>query len=180
MPGGRLRNWVTERIEVWLAALDPPSKGPSVTEEVERWRDGFWGRFAQIRASREPPRALLPEDERDWRPATWRHFRFVLIRHLQDEGAHSLDELVREPPAVLGLELNRRELKAAIDSARRREEIVELPRPAGSPPRTAEWVVTDRGRKATAHALPWLFEQGSRMRTWIPPASPRCRYSASG
>jgi len=166
----RLGEYLRIRVNAFVASALWPGKGPPATDLVEAWRASFWGRFALIRASREPARALLPEDERAWRQATWRHFRFVLIRHLQTEGAHSLGELVGDPPVVLGLKLNRRELKAVVDSARRREEIAELPGAARSPRREAEWTVTDHGKKVTAHAMPWVFSQSSQVRTWIAPS----------
>lgn len=166
---------INDRVAAFLGgrlaafAISSMGAGPPVTDLVERWRSGFWGELAVRRASREPARRLLPEEERDWRPATWRHFRFVLTRHLQKEGAHTLHELAQDPPSVLGLKLNRHELKAVVDSARRRGEIAELSRAGGVSYQRAEWIITEHGRKEASHALPWLFAQGTRMQSWVVP-----------
>ncbi len=161
---------IAEPTEAWMLRTLVPEAGPPATDQVRAWRDGFWGGFALASRSNEPARRLLPKREDRWRPATWRHFRFELIRHLQTEGAHSLRELDQDPPEVLGLKLNHQELRAIVDSARRRDEVQALPQ-AGGPARETAWIVTEKGEKATSHWLPWLFSQGSTLRVWVAPVA---------
>jgi hypothetical protein len=102
----------------------------------------------------------LSDDEK-WRPRTWRHFRYTVMRRLRDHGAQSIDELVAAPIKVLFFELNRSELLAIIDSARRlglirRADAGVLDGPISC---RARWVVTDEGRRRIRHGLPWVFDK---------------------
>ncbi len=164
---GRL---ILERIGAWMVRVLFPEAGPPITDQAKAWRNSFWGGVALASVSREPARHLLPKSEDRWRTATWRHFRFVLIRHLHIEGAHSLGELVQDPPQVLGLPLNRQELSAVIDSAYRRGEVEELQQ-ANAPGRQTRWIITEKGQKATSHWLSWMLSQGSTFRVWVAPVA---------
>lgn len=66
-------------------------------------------RHAEVRRrlkGAEPAARLLPEHEW-WSRQTWAHFRYVVLDHLRQFGAHSLDELAGSPPEILGLQLSR-------------------------------------------------------------------------
>jgi hypothetical protein len=105
----------------------------------------------------EPAAQYLPHGE-SWSPRTWKHFRFCVLRHLHDHGAHTLDELAAASPKALFLPLSRSEILAALDSARRRGEVTRLA-PGAETARIApedEWTVTDSGRKSIRHGLSWM------------------------
>jgi hypothetical protein len=123
--------------------------------------------FRRVRADsvpREPAGRLLPEEER-WRPRTWARFRRVVLVHLRDEGAHSLDELVADPPGVLGLPLSSQELTAVLESCRRRGLVARLDPGAGSGSLGPddEWMITDEGRRLTRHSAAWALDHAGRL-----------------
>jgi hypothetical protein len=102
----------------------------------------------------------LPEDE-NWRPQTWRHFRYSVLQRLRDHGAQSIDEIAAAPPWVLFLPLNRAELFAIVDSARRLGLIAPLDSTASAEmlSRNTQWVVTQDGRRTIRHGLSWIFDK---------------------
>jgi hypothetical protein len=110
------------------------------------------------RATSEPAARLLPEGE-NWRPETWRHFRFAVLRQLRNHGAQSVDEIAAAPPSVLFLRLNRTEVRAILDSARRLGLITPLDVMASAEAfaRQTEWAVTARGNRAIRYGLPWVL-----------------------
>lgn len=109
---------------------------------------------------RTPAKRFLPSEE-SWRPRTWRHFRYALLRHLQDQGAHSLEDLTADPPEVLHLGLNRTELLAVIDSSWRKGLIRRFDTAtAGGPIASRDgWAVTEDGQRTIRHGLPWIFDK---------------------
>lgn len=130
---------------------------------------GFWRQFAfvfrRVRAHsvpREPATGFLSGEER-WRPRTWARFRHAVLVHLRAEGAHSLGDLVADPPEVLGLPLSGQELTAVLESCRRRGLVARLDQGAGSGPLGSEdeWTITDEGRRATRHPVAWLLDHMS-------------------
>ena len=124
-------------------------------------------RRLQVRgAPREPAARLLPQEE-IWRPLTWAHFRYVVLRHLRVEGAHTLDDLACEPPEVLGLSLSRQELIAVLESCRRRSLVARLDPSSNAGPLAAEdeWIVTADGRRASRPAISWFFAHAGRVST---------------
>jgi len=118
---------------------------------------------------REPAARGLPVEE-NWRPRTWAHFRYLVLRQLHKQGAHTIAQLAGNPPETLGLPLNRRELTAVLESARRRRLITRLDPDTGTGPITPadEWVLTGQGRSAIRGAAPWLFGQAGRLRVLAP------------
>ncbi len=99
---------------------------------------------------------MLPPGEH-WRPRTWTHFRYVLLSHLRAEGAHSLSELERNPPEVLGLALSRRELLAVLESCRRHGLVARLGPGAGALTAQDEWIATEEGHRAARPAVSWFL-----------------------
>jgi hypothetical protein len=117
------------------------------------------------RHAREKAAESLPDDER-WRSLTWRHFRHRVLRHLAVRGALSVDELVKDPPTVLSMPLDRQELEAVLDSARRRRLVEPLghPRRPNGDEAPDEWAVTDAGRRAVRRLGPAL---SGTLKTWV-------------
>ena len=133
------------------------------------WRV-FFARYAAIKrrlraleASREPAARLLPAGEH-WRPRTWAHFRYIVLGHLQVEGAHSLRDLAGDPPEVLGQPLSSRELRAVLESCRRHGFVARLDpgSASGALLPDDEWTVTNEGRRATRPAVPWFLGHAGR------------------
>ncbi|HWA55157.1 MAG TPA: hypothetical protein VG816_13395 [Solirubrobacterales bacterium] len=77
--------------------------------------------------------------------------------HLRAEGAHSLSELERNPPEVLGLALSRRELLAVLESCRRHGLVARLGPGAGALAAQDEWIATEEGRRAARPAVSWFL-----------------------
>jgi hypothetical protein len=121
-----------------------------------------WRRTRVLELSHEPAARLLPPGER-WRPRTWAHFRYVVLGHLQVEGAHSLAELERNSPEVLGLALSGRELQAVLESCRRRGFVARLDPGAGALKPHDEWIATEGGRRAARPAIPWFLGHAGRV-----------------
>lgn len=72
----------------------------------------------------------------------------------------TVDELIGRPPEVLGLKMNPAEVKAVLESARRRDLVCPLGhgvRADGSEA-PAEWVLTSGGQRLTRGSLPWMLE----------------------
>jgi hypothetical protein len=106
----------------------------------------------------EPASRLLPAEER-WHPRTWKQFRFAVLQRIHDSGAHTVAELCAAPPQLLFLPLNRTEIRAALDSARRRGLVAPLHPHPGPLSKDDEWILTDQGRRTIRNGLPWLMEQ---------------------
>jgi hypothetical protein len=107
---------------------------------------------------REPAARFLPSDEH-WQPRTWTRFRYAVLKKIYDSGAHSASELYANPPTILFLPLNRAEIRATLDSARRRGLIAPLHPGAVQLSNREEWILTEEGRRAIRHGLPWLMEK---------------------
>jgi hypothetical protein len=114
-----------------------------------------------------PAARYLREDER-WRPRTWRHFRYAVLKRLRDHGAQSIEEIAATPPWVLFLPLSRREVIAVVDSARRLGLITPLDASASleSLDPRRQWVVTEAGRRTIRHGLPWVFDKLGALSKW--------------
>jgi hypothetical protein len=108
----------------------------------------------------DPANRYLPENE-EWRPQTWVSFRYAVLRRLKECGAHSVEELASAPPELLYLELNRNEILAALDSARRRGLVRTIdPRSGGGAIASREeWVLTEDGRRTIRHGIPWILDK---------------------
>jgi hypothetical protein len=83
----------------------------------------------------------------------------VVLDHLRQFGAHSLDELAGSPPEILGLQLSRAELEATLESARRRRLIERLDAGSGSGriEPADEWILTDAGWSMLHHGASRLM-----------------------
>jgi hypothetical protein len=125
-------------------------------------RDGYSDRLTvtastfnllRQRSDRAGPREVVagvaPELRDDWGPRVWKAFHRALLNELSRNGASSLDDLMRRRFHVLELPLDRQELVAVVDSARRAGLIAPLGQAEdaeGNAIGSVEWAPTDTGR----------------------------------
>ena len=91
-----------------------------------------------------------PSARDDWSPRVWREFHRRLMNMLLAHGAMTVDELERRGLHVLDLTLDRDELLAVVDSARRHGLVRPLEHTVkadGSEDAAVEWAPTEEGRK---------------------------------
>jgi hypothetical protein len=110
-----------------------------------------------------------PSPRDDWTPRVWKAFHRELLIELVDRGSATIDELMSRQLRVLDLPLDRIELVAVVESARRRGLVRALDEPTradGSPAAEIEWAATEEGRKRVPRVLHWATRRVSA----VPPA----------
>ena len=117
-----------------------------------------------------PHTAALPPTRSgdEWPPRVWNAFHRRLLSELLAHGALTIDQLELRRVHVLELVLDRAELVALVDSARRHGLVQPLPhstRADGSESAEVEWAPTEEGRKRAQGVVRWAL----RGLTVIPP-----------
>jgi hypothetical protein len=98
----------------------------------------------------------VPSSRDEWSPRVWKAFHRQLVIELVASGAATIQELEQRQFHVLELVLDRTELTAVIESARRLGLVKALHAPQradGTKPLDDEWAVTEEGRKRAPGAL---------------------------
>jgi hypothetical protein len=118
--------------------------------------------------SRHVPVNSSPSPREDWSPRVWKAFHRRLATELVRYGASSIEDLERRRFHVVELALDRTELTAAVDSARRHGLVAPLEhsvRADGTSSPLVEWAPTEDGRKLSQGPLRWA----TRAFTAVPP-----------
>jgi hypothetical protein len=100
--------------------------------------------------------ASSPRDE--WSPRVWKAFRRQLLSELVERGAATIEELEQRQFHVLELALDRAELTAVVESARRHGLVKGLGDAEASEDKKLaeiEWAPTEEGRKCAQRTRQW-------------------------